>query len=65
MEDHKPTYFDDDGAEINPNLISKPDLCVSCKEDGQPVEEENLCNLTRTDQRGEDEFQCEAYEAKE
>lgn len=64
MEDNKPKYFDDDGTEINPDLVPKPDLCVSCKKDGQ-LNQEILCNLTRADQQGEDEFHCEAYEPKE
>ncbi len=65
MEDHGPKYFDDDGIEINPDLVPKPDLCISCKKDGQPGEEEILCNLTRADQQGEEEeFYCEAYEPK-
>jgi hypothetical protein len=65
MEDNRPKYFDDDGTEINLDLISKPDLCVSCKKDGQPGKEEILCNLARADQQGEEEFHCEAYEPKE
>jgi len=65
MEENKPKYFDDDGTEINPDLISKPDLCITCKKDGMSGEEEILCNLTRADQQGEDEFICEAYEQKE
>ena len=64
MEDHGPKYFDDDGTEINPDLVPKPDLCVSCKKDRQPGEEEILCNLTRADQQGEEEFQCCDYEPK-
>ena len=36
MEDHEPKYFEDDGTEINPDLVPKPDLCISCKKDGQP-----------------------------
>ncbi len=51
MGEHGPKYFDDDGTEINPDLIPKPDLCISCKKDGQPGEEETLCNLTRADQQ--------------
>ncbi len=47
MEDHAPKYFDDDGTEINPDLVPKPDLCISCKKDGQPGQKEILCNLTR------------------
>ena len=62
MKEDIPKYFDDDGTEINPDLIPKPSLCISCKKDGLSGEEEILCNLTRADQQGEDEFQCEAYE---
>ncbi len=57
-------YYDDDGDEINPDLVAKPDLCVSCRKDGLSGEEEILCNLTRCDQQGEAEFYCEAYEPK-
>ena len=63
--DNSPKYFDDDGTEINPDLIPKPYLCISCKKDGVSEKEEILCNLTRADQQGEDEFICEAYEQKE
>ncbi|MBC8481592.1 MAG: hypothetical protein H8D47_02900 [Planctomycetes bacterium] len=45
---------------LSPNLT-----CVSCKKDGQLGEEEILCNLTRADQQGEEEFHCEAYGPKE
>lgn len=62
MDEQAAEYFDDDGTKINPDLISKPDLCVSCKKDGLGGEEMILCNLTRADQQGEDEFYCEAYE---
>lgn len=57
-------YFDNDGSEINPDLIPKPDLCITCKKDGLSGEEEMLCNLTRADQQGENEFRCDAYEPK-
>ena len=56
-------YFDDDGNELNPDLVPKPDLCVSCAKDGDPSEE-ILCNLNRLDQQDEDGFQCYAYEPK-
>ncbi len=56
-----PKYFDDDGTEINPDLIPKPDLCITCKKDGESGEEEILCTLTRADQQGEENFICEAY----
>jgi len=61
MDDHAPKYFNDDGTEFNPDLISKPDLCVRCKKDGLGGEEEILCNLTKADQQGRDEFVCYAY----
>jgi len=64
MNSNQPKYFDDDGTEINPDLVPKPDLCVSCKKDGQLGKEEVLCNLTRADQQGESEFHCKAYEPK-
>ena len=55
-------YFDDDGNELNPNLIAKPQLCLSCiKNDMQS--EQIPCNLNRLDQIGEDEFKCYAYES--
>jgi hypothetical protein len=65
MDENKPKYFDDDGTEINPSLIPKPDLCITCKKDRQSGEEEILCNLTRADQQGESEFYCEAYERED
>lgn len=55
-----PKFFDNDGNEINPDLASKPSLCVSCAKDGDPSEE-ILCTLNRLDQQDEDDFQCEAY----
>ena len=64
MNDDRPKYFNDDGTEFNPDLIPKPDLCISCKRDGLDAEEEIICNLTRADQQGEDEFICDAYEQK-
>jgi len=56
-------YFDDDGNERNPNLISKPVLCVGCRNDEDPAQE-IVCNLTRLDQQDEPEFICFAYEPK-
>ena len=54
-------YFDDDGNELNPDLIPKPNLCLSCKKNEDP-NEEILCNLNRLDQSNEIEFKCFAYE---
>jgi hypothetical protein len=65
MNDSTPKYFDEDGTEINPDLIAKPGLCISCKKDGESGEEEVLCSLTRADQQGEEEFICEAYEPRD
>jgi hypothetical protein len=56
--------MDDDGNELNPDLIAKPDLCVSCAKDGDP-NEEILCNLNRLDQVDEDVFKCFAYEPRD
>lgn len=64
MEEETDKYFDDDGNEMNPDLIIKPDLCISCKKNDLTGEDEILCNLTRSDQEGENEFICDAYEPK-
>ena len=53
-------YFDDDGTEVNPDLFPKPPLCLTCR-NNDDRNEEVLCNLTRLDQRHEDEFICYAY----
>ena len=63
INDDRPHFFDDDGTELNPDLIPKPALCVSCAKDADHSEE-MLCNLNRLDQQGEDEFKCDAYEPK-
>jgi len=60
-----PKYFDDDGTEISPDLIPKPDLCITCKKDGASGEEEILCTLTRADQQVEEKIICEAYEPRD
>ena len=58
-------YFDDDGNELNPDLIPKPSLCVGCINDDTEDENERvLCTLTRFDQNGEDEFKCFAFAPK-
>jgi len=53
-------FFDDDGVKINLDLISKPSLCLVCKNEDNP-NEELLCNMTRYDQKDKDEFICFAY----
>ncbi len=58
-------YFDDDGNELNHDLIPKPSLCVGCINDDTEDENERvLCTLTRFDQNGEDEFKCFAFAPK-
>ena len=64
MNEDIPKFYNDDGTEVNPDLIPKPPLCISCKKDGLS-NEEILCSLSRMDQQGEDEFKCYAYEPKE
>ncbi len=55
-------YYDDDGNELNPDLIQKPSLCVGClKDDTNDEMERVLCNLTRLDQREDEEFNCYAF----
>jgi len=56
-------FFDDDGNEINPELIIKPGLCLLCKKDDDPSEY-IFCTLTRADQQADSEFRCGAYEKK-
>ncbi|MDB5210728.1 MAG: hypothetical protein JWQ30_1555 [Sediminibacterium sp.] len=60
--DNMPTYFNDDGTPLNPDLFSKPQLCLSCKKNDLLGEEEILCNLNRLDQRNEPEFTCYSYD---
>ncbi len=56
-------YFNDDGTEVNPDLVPKPGRCLACKKD-DAGEEETLCTLTRNDQKGGKTFECGAYEPK-
>ena len=57
-------FFDDDGYEINTELIKKPSLCLTCINDYNPAEE-LLCNMTRYDQSDDKEFKCFAYKKRE
>lgn len=67
IDDMDPTkiagFFDDDGYEINIELIKKPSLCLLCKHN-DVHEEEMLCIMNRYDQKDEDEFQCFGFEKK-
>jgi hypothetical protein len=53
-------FFDDNGYEINMELIKKPSLCLTCEKNDDPAEE-LLCNMNRHDQKDEKEFKCYAY----
>ncbi|MFC1762970.1 hypothetical protein ACFL6U_12935 [Planctomycetota bacterium] len=57
-------FCDDDGTEINADLIPKPDLCITYARDDIPGKEEMLCTMTCADQQCEPEFFCDAYEPK-
>ena len=54
-------YFDDDGTEINPDLIPKPELCLICKKQNDPAEE-IICTINRLDQSDDEEYKCYAFE---
>jgi hypothetical protein len=56
-------FFRDDGTEIDPDLIIKPGLCMSCRRDNDP-DEEVLCILTQVDQKDEPEFRCAGFQPK-
>jgi hypothetical protein len=56
-------FFDDDGYEINIDLIRKPSLCLTCIKDDIP-HEEMLCNMTRYDQKDDIEFRCFAFKKR-
>ncbi len=53
-------FFDDDGYEINSELIKKPSLCLTCVNDDDP-NQELLCNMNRFDQKDDKDFKCFAY----
>jgi len=54
--------FDKEEDEIlDQELVVKPALCLSCRKDNDPQEEE-MCMLTRMDCDEGDEFLCGAYE---
>lgn len=56
-------FYDDNGNKINPDLLPKPQLCLSCKSNEVEDWEENiLCQMNRYDQRDSKEFKCFAYE---
>jgi len=56
-------YYDDDGTKINPELVIKPSLCLSCKHEDD-LSQEMLCTLNRMDRQDEADFKCGAYEKR-
>ncbi len=62
-EDEISGIYDDDGNKIKMDLIKKPSLCVTCKNDGMEEEDNILCLLNRHDQAEEKEFKCYSYES--
>ena len=64
MEDKIHGFFNDDGTPVNPNIVPKPSLCVSCLHDDDP-EQEILCMLNRIDQQNAKDFKCFAYKQKD
>ena len=62
-ESNMMTFYNDDGREINPELVSKPSLCIICIKDEDP-NELILCTLNRMDQSDEQDFKCYAYTPK-
>jgi hypothetical protein len=55
------TFFNDDGTEVNPDLIPIPPLCLTCKKNDKRGEEYVLCTLTRADQTKDRQFECGEY----
>ena len=54
--------FDDDGYEINKELIKMPSLCLTCtKYDSQDWDDDILCSLTRSDNSDNETFECYDY----
>jgi len=53
-------FFSEDGAPLNPELLIKPGLCITCVNDEDELHSV-LCTLNRFDQIDENEFICHAY----
>jgi hypothetical protein len=64
MNDKMSDFYNNDGTPVNPNIVPKPSLCVSCLYDDNS-EQETLCMLNRIDQQSAKDFKCFAYTKKE
>lgn len=61
MQDEFSGYYDDDGNKLNPDLVPKPPLCLSCKK-YEDLAEEILCTLLQLGYKKDEEFICYDYE---
>jgi len=57
-------FFTDEGYEIDTNFIQKPSLCITCSNDDNP-KEKGFCDMTRYDQKDDEEFRCGAYKRRD
>ena len=64
MIDETGGIYTDDARKIDPELVPKPTLCLTCGKDNAGGMEKILCTLTRSDQSGEKNFKCHAFEPK-
>jgi hypothetical protein len=55
-------FFDEDGKAYDEELGPIPPICMMCKKNGEPGEQDTFCKSTREDQIDEDEFICGDYE---
>jgi len=57
--------YDDDGNELNPDLVPKPGLCLACIHD-EPEDEldEIVCVLARFDQEKGKDFVCLGFQPR-
>jgi hypothetical protein len=62
MFEKKSRLFNNHSDEVNPDLINKPPMCLSCKKNDDPSEEV-FCILNRVGQQETGAFHCNAYQA--
>ncbi|MEA2062511.1 MAG: hypothetical protein U9P14_02330 [Gemmatimonadota bacterium] len=63
-DDGQSGFFNDDGSRIDPELVPKPGLCLTCRNDDDPSQY-ILCTLNRADQQDEAEFICYGYKPRD
>jgi hypothetical protein len=62
MFESRSWLFNHEGGEINPDLVTKPTLCISCTKNDDPSEEV-FCILNRLGQEETEIFHCNAYKS--